>query len=121
MFGKSMLAADELQVYVLVGMCFLGAALASWRGCHLRMDLLANALPSRVRKCSHVLELLLEGGLLSYVAVLSTIYAIRIFRLGTVSDMAGLPMWVPHSMVAIGFFAMALVAFWRLRKSHRVQ
>jgi TRAP-type C4-dicarboxylate transport system permease small subunit len=35
-------------------------------------------------------------------------------RIGRASDMAGVPMWIPHGMVAFGFGLMLVIALWRL-------
>ena len=35
-------------------------------------------------------------------------------RIGRTSDMAGVPMWIPHGSVALGFALILLIAFWRL-------
>ncbi|HET7698223.1 MAG TPA: TRAP transporter small permease subunit, partial [Vicinamibacterales bacterium] len=37
-FGTTMTIADELQTYTMVWIAFLGAAVVTWRGLHLRMD-----------------------------------------------------------------------------------
>ena len=34
---------------------------------------------------------------------LSGIYARQMLRIGRTSDMAGIPMWIPHATVALGF------------------
>jgi TRAP-type C4-dicarboxylate transport system permease small subunit len=35
-------------------------------------------------------------------------------RIGRTSDMAGVPMWIPHGAVALGFASILLIALWRL-------
>jgi TRAP-type C4-dicarboxylate transport system permease small subunit len=35
-------------------------------------------------------------------------------RIGRTSDMAGVPMWIPHGIVALGFALILLIACWRL-------
>ena len=49
-FGWGFVAADELQTYIMVYLAFLGAAVASWRGLHLRMYVLVQRLPESTRK-----------------------------------------------------------------------
>ena len=44
----------------------------------------------------------------------STDYARQMFDIGRVSDMARVPMWIPHGVVAAGFGLMALIAGLRL-------
>jgi TRAP-type C4-dicarboxylate transport system permease small subunit len=40
-------------------------------------------------------------------------------RIGRVSDMTGLPMWIPHGTVAVGFGLVLIVAAWRLVRMAR--
>ena len=44
----------------------------------------------------------------------SYFYASQMLRLGRTSDMAGVPMWIPHGSVALGFALILLIAVWRL-------
>src|ERR1043165_7816727 len=44
-FGTTFLSADEVQIYIMVYIAFLGAAVATWRRAHLRMDVLVLRLP----------------------------------------------------------------------------
>ena len=46
-FGYSISGADEIQIYIMVWMAFLGAAVVAWRREHLRMDVLVKMLPSK--------------------------------------------------------------------------
>jgi TRAP-type C4-dicarboxylate transport system permease small subunit len=112
--GLTFLGADEIEVYLMVAMAFLGAIVVSWRGRHLRMDVVVGALPPRPRMGLRVFELLVTVLLTSFVAVQSWGYTSRMFTLGATSDMAGVPMWLPHSAVTIGLVGIAAVALWRL-------
>ena len=44
----------------------------------------------------------------------SYFYAGQMLRIGRISDMAGVPMWIPHGAVALGFALIVLIAGWRL-------
>jgi TRAP-type C4-dicarboxylate transport system permease small subunit len=35
-------------------------------------------------------------------------------KIGRASDMAGIPMWIPHGTVALGFALILAIAVWRL-------
>lgn len=109
LFDDSINGADEIQIYLMVGMAFLGGAVASVRGLHLRMDALKPRFPALFRRLIDRSEALLATGLCALVAAESAQYAWRVFQLGSVSDNAHIPMWVPHSVVAIGFGLMALI------------
>jgi TRAP-type transport system small permease protein len=108
-FGRSILWADEVQVFIMIAFTFLGAAVVAWRRQHLRMDVLARMLPPRLQTTLKVLELLLMLTLCTFVLVQSQDYASRMAMLGRDSDSAGIPMWIPHGSVAAGFGLMVLV------------
>jgi len=114
--GRSLLVADEIQVYIMVAMSFLGAAVVSWRGEHLRMDVIARALPGGARAALRAAEVVLVIVLAGFVAVQSTHYAAQMYALDRTSDNAGIPLWIPHGTVALGFgliALIALIALWR--------
>ena len=113
-FGSTILSADELQIFIMVFMTFLGAAVVAWRNQQLRMDVLVNALPPPVRRLIKIAELATIVILAAFVLWNSTYYAEQMFNIGRVSDMAQVPMWIPHGVVAAGFGLMALIAGLRL-------
>jgi len=49
LFGVSFLASDEVQVFVMVAMTFLGAVVVTRRNEHLRMDVLVQFMPAGLR------------------------------------------------------------------------
>ena len=112
-FGRSIQGADEVQIYIMVAMAFLGAAVVSWRRAHLRMDVLVQYFPRGLRAVLQAAELALVALLAGFVLVQSSSYARQMLALGHKSDNAGIPMWLPHSAVAAGFGLIALIALWR--------
>jgi TRAP-type transport system small permease protein len=113
-FGVSLLGADEVQIFIMVAMTFLGAAVVSRRNLHLRMDVLVRFLPARARVALRVVELALLATVSGFVLTQSYFYARQMLRIGRTSDMAGVPMWIPHATVALGFAMIFLVAVWGL-------
>ncbi|MBI3371349.1 MAG: TRAP transporter small permease subunit [Betaproteobacteria bacterium] len=111
--GKSILGADDVQIYIMVGMAFLGAAVVSWRRQHLRMDVLVQFFPAWMRSFLQAAEFALIVLIAGIVLVQSLNYAWQMLALGWTSDNAGIPMWIPHGTVAIGFGLIALIALWR--------
>jgi TRAP-type C4-dicarboxylate transport system permease small subunit len=118
-FDYAFLGADEAQIYIMVWMAFLGAAVVSWRERHLRMDVLLRLFPAPVQAMLRAAELALLAGLGGFVLYESASYAWRMFALGQVSNNAGIPMWLPHSAVVLGFALIALIALWRGAKALR--
>src|SRR5688500_19345109 len=106
-FGRSIAGADEVQIYIMVFMAFLGAAVVSWRRQHLRMDVLVRFLPGRAQTALRFCELALIVILGSFVVVQSWRYAAQMFALGRTSDVGGIPMWIAHGAVRVGLVSIA--------------
>jgi TRAP-type C4-dicarboxylate transport system permease small subunit len=111
--GFTLTGIDELEVYLMIWIAFLNAAVVSWRRDHLRMDLIIKVLPGPMRPVVHAFEALILLIVTIFVVYQSFLYVQRIFRLGAVSDMARVPTWIAHSAVFVGFALMALTALYR--------
>jgi TRAP-type C4-dicarboxylate transport system permease small subunit len=107
--GYTPSGTDEIQIYIMVWMAFGGAAVITWRDLHLRMDVLFQRLPATLRIIVRGFELTVFILIAGFVTLQSFYYVMRMFRLGQVSDLAGIPVWIPHSAVVIGFALMAVV------------
>lgn len=114
LLGISLIGADEVQIFIMVGMTFLGAAVVTRRNLHLRMDVLVRFFPRPIQLLLRILEQLLLIALAGFVLTRSYLYASQMLRIGRTSDMAGVPMWIPHGTVALGFALMLIVAVWGL-------
>jgi TRAP-type C4-dicarboxylate transport system permease small subunit len=114
LLGISLIGSDEVQIFIMVGMTFLGAAVVTRRNMHLRMDVLVQFFPQPVQVLLRVLEQVLLIVLAGFVLTQSYFYSRSMLRIGRNSDMAGIPMWIPHGMVALGFGLMLIVAVWGL-------
>jgi TRAP-type C4-dicarboxylate transport system permease small subunit len=112
--GATLHGADEIEIYILIWIAFLGAAATSWRGQHLRMDILVNACPPMVRLAVSLLETAVMLAIALFVAVQSFRYVERIYLLGAVSDIARIPTWIPHSAIVISFAVIALIVIVRV-------
>jgi TRAP-type C4-dicarboxylate transport system permease small subunit len=108
------LGADEVQVFIMVAMTFLGAAVVTQRNAHLRMDVLVRFFPQSVRLLLRIAEQVLLILLAGFVLSQSYFYARQMLMLGRTSDMAGVPMWIPHAFAALGLALILLIAGWRL-------
>jgi TRAP-type C4-dicarboxylate transport system permease small subunit len=112
-FGVALLGSDEVQVFIMVAMTFLGAAVVTRRNAHLRMDVLLRFMPEQMRYLLRIAEQVLLVVLAGFVLSQSYVYAGRMLSIGRTSDMAGVPMWIPHGAVALGFALILLIACWR--------
>jgi len=109
-FGTTFLSADEVQIYIMVYIAFLGAAVATWRRAHLRMDVLAQRLPKSVQRALAGAELALILVLAGLVLYVSTQYVLQMARIDARSNNASIPMWIPHSAIVIGFGLIAVLS-----------
>lgn len=112
-FGTTMTIADELQTYIMVWIAFLGAAVVTWRGAHLRMDVIAQRLPLPFQRFLSWIEaalILVLGSLVTWVA---WEYVAQMYGLGARSQTAGIPMWLPHSALLVGFALIVLASLLR--------
>ena len=109
-FGRTFISADEVQIYIMVYIAFLGAAVATWRRMHLRMDVLVHRLPRRVKAALGAAELLLVLVLASFVLYVASGYVRQMAGLDARSQNAGIPMWIPHSAIVIGFGLIAILS-----------
>ncbi len=113
-FGRSLLWADEIQIFIMIAMTFLGAVVVTWRRAHLRMDALSRIMPARAQSLLRALELGAMLVLCGFVFSLAQDYTSRMFSFGKTSDTAGLPMWIPHGSIALGFGLIFLVCCWHV-------
>jgi TRAP-type C4-dicarboxylate transport system permease small subunit len=110
LLGISLIGSDEVQIFIMVAMTFLGAAVVTRRNLHLRMDVLVRFFPRPIQLTLRILEQLLLITLAGFVLSQSWFYARQMLRIGRSSDMAGVPMWIPHGSVALGFVLMLIFA-----------
>lgn len=111
--GFALNGVDEIEIYILIWIAFLGAALVTWRDRHLRMDVLIGACPLAVRRVMALFEMAVMLAVSGFVAWQSLKYVERMYALGAVSDIAHIPTWIPHSAIALSFAAIALIVLVR--------
>jgi TRAP-type transport system small permease protein len=119
-FGRSILWGDEVQIFIMIAITFLGAVVVTWRQQHLRMDVIVRLLPRPLQSVIKVLELILMLAICTFVFVQAEDYTMRMMDIGRTSDTAGVPMWIPHGSLALGFGLIVLVCLalgWRALRS----
>jgi len=117
--GRTFISADEVQIYIMVYIAFLGAAVATWRRAHLRMDVLVHRLPRRAKTMLGVVELALTMVLAAFVCYVAWGYVKQMAGLDARSQNAGIPMWIPHSAIVFGFGLIAALAVLQFLQSLR--
>ncbi len=113
-FGQSITGADELQIYLMLVLAFFGSVVATVRRQHLRMDVLVRYFPHALQRLLEALEGVAAAVLCAFVCWISTQYALRMQQIGSVSENAHIPMWIPHAVVALAFAVMTVIGVLRL-------
>jgi C4-dicarboxylate transporter DctQ subunit len=113
-FSISISWAEEIMLFLMVGCVFLGSGPVSWANRQIRMDVLVNLMPTKVR---HVLELLSDLVFVATGLLLAWFAAPVIMDLAAFderSQAANFPLVIPQAMLPIGLTIMAILVAIRL-------
>lgn len=116
-FSITLISADELQIFGMIAITFLGLFIVSWRGAHLRMDILVLAMPPWLRAALKVLERLIICAVAILVIAMSWEYVTKMHMLGVRSENAEIPMWILHAIVTAGMALVVLVTLVQIMRS----
>lgn len=115
-FGHPLFWAEEVLVFMLIWGVFIGTAAAAFDRRHLVMDLFTADLRGGWRRAvgaATVVALLLCCG---FMALQSWKVVRLFFESGSVSVSAGVPKWIPHSAILVGFVLTAVAVLCALRR-----
>lgn len=110
LFGQGIQGADEILMFSMVWLVFLGALLASATESHLGFNLPGGWLPKRLEAGLQVLRHLLIAFLTGYVALQSWGALQKLAKVGQQSMALELPMVVPHSALLVCFALTAALS-----------
>lgn len=114
LFNRALLWADEIAVFAMIVVVWLGAVAGAWRSTEIRMDIILNILPEKVRQPLLVVQEIVTALLLGWLSWISFTYVARIFQFGMRSDTAGIPTWFVHSAIPVSLGLIAAIAVTRL-------
>lgn len=112
LLGKAIPGSDELLVFAMIWLVFLGAVVVTAQGGHLAFDVLSRALPPAPRRALYVLQCLGVAALTGFAATQSWAVLRKLARVDQSSMAIGMPMVVPHAAVLLGLSAVALLSLW---------
>lgn len=113
-FSQAILGAEEIQVFILVWITFVGIAGVAWQGEHLRMDVLMQRIPARLRTALDRIEALMVASLALFMLYQSWHFTALMIDLNRNSDALGIPMAIPHIGPVTGFLLLSAVCLLRL-------
>lgn len=106
--------AEEVMLYLMIAAVFLAVPAVTWRGRHIRMDMLVTALEKRQQQAvaAMVQVLLIALSLQMLRAGWPVVSLMATF--GQRSEAAHVPMWLVHGFIQFGFALIGIFAAVRL-------
>ena len=113
-FSVSLPWAEEIMLFLMVGCVFTGSCAVAWQNRHIRMDVMISALPPKL----HAFFNLLSDLVFIAAAITVTLFAYPVITqlaaFDERSEAANFPLFIPQSMVPIGYTLMAILVAIRL-------
>jgi TRAP-type C4-dicarboxylate transport system permease small subunit len=98
----------ELGSYLMAGAFTFGAAMALRSGNHVRVQLLLRRSSSDRRRVLEVAASLVALAFVAFLTWATVNLALTSYRLGEKSLAGGIPLWIPQSVIALGFSLLCL-------------
>ena len=120
-FSNPFASAEEIILFLLVGVVFLGNSVVAFEGRQLRMDVFLIMLPSRAR---FGLETLAEvvAIMMSVIIVVAGWPALSmLIEFDQRSQAADIPLAIPQALIPIGFCMTALLLCIRIFRRFRAR
>ena len=108
-FSKSIFIADELSIYFMIYVAFIGAAMTMKKGAHIKVDLLHKHLSKKGRLWLDTVTMLVGTIICFIMTYQSALWVRYTYKTNFISpSILETPMWIPMSCVPIGLFLWSL-------------
>lgn len=116
LFLAPIIWAEEIMIYIMVWIVFVGAVLVTWDGHHLKMDFFSIMLPSPAKDIMNFIGA--TAFILAALFVLPQTHTVTNLMndLDQRSVVAEVPMVIPHFALLLGFSMMFFAVVYRFRK-----
>ena len=116
LFLAPIIWAEEIMIYIMVWMVFVGSVLVTWDGHHLKMDFFSIMLPSPTKEIMNFLGAI--AFVLACLFVLPQAHTVTNLMndLDQRSVVAEIPMVLPHFALLLGFSIMFVAVVYRFRR-----
>lgn len=109
-FNSALLWADEIAVFAMIALAWLGAVVCGWRNADIRMEILTSLLPTAVQRWIMILQQFVIAVLCAWVALQALPYITRTYAIGMRSDASGFPVWLIHFVIPFSLVLIAVIA-----------
>ena len=113
-FMRPIASAEEVMLFLLVGIVFLGNSVVGFEGKQLRMDVVLQVLPARLRRALEVLADLTMIAVCVTLIVLGWPAIEMLAAFDQRSQAADIPLVIPQALVPIGLGLNAFLVGARL-------
>lgn len=110
-FNQGVLGTYEMVEYLMVPLAFFSFGLAQLRGAHIKVDVVARHMPTRLRAAMRSVTLTLMLGLLVMIAWSGYEEAVRVFYSQAVSSARLIPRWPFVALMVLGTIVFCLAVF----------
>lgn len=118
-FLEPLFWAETVITYLMIWSVFIGAALVSWEGKHLNMDILSGAFSGRWQAFLRLLGAICLFVALGVILPQSWEISSAMVEYDQRTSIGDIPMIIPHAALLIGFGLMGLAAVFHVVKSAR--
>lgn len=118
-FFAPIASAEEVMLFLMVGMVFLGNSVVGWQGKQLRMDVLLHAMPPALSRALDIIADLTMIAVCIILIVLGWPAVQMLAEFDQRSEAADIPLVIPQALVPIGLGLNAFLVGARLIKSFR--
>lgn len=114
LFGAAWSWAEEAMVYLMIYAVFAGAVTVTWRNTHMRIELIIDRFPLGIRTKVIFCGLIVAITVLGTMCYFSSQVVMTLYAFDQRTDALEMPMWIPQSVIAIGFGLFALMTALRI-------
>jgi C4-dicarboxylate transporter DctQ subunit len=115
LFGHAIFWAEEVLVFVAIWGVFIGMAAAAYEGAHLNMDLFSSRISGRAKLALNAAIVATLLACCGFMLVQSWKVVSLFYQSGVVSVSAGVPKWIPHAALPVGFALTVVAVLLRVR------
>lgn len=106
--------AEEVMLYFMIAIVFLGCGAVAWEGRHIKMDILVDRFPKKLQFATRVFSEVTAIVVAVVVIYLALPVIVHLYQFNERSQAANVPLFIPQAFVAIGFFLLIVGTIGRL-------
>lgn len=95
---------DELSMFLVILVTFIGLSYAVRKARHIRMSLISDLVPAKIQKAIVLIISFVSALLAFYMAYLAIIYVLYTHSMGQVTPTLRIAYWIGIAVVPVGFF-----------------